>query len=131
MSLRPFCLQAWGPAQGEVSQSFLTDAETCPTALLNFAAFEAETWATNRTAVERGRHRHRLSRGAEGCGACVRYLQLGKELLEQHVKAAVFNVAKGAEDIGFVVILFCHVFICVVSARKYHQGQNNLCSKES
>lgn len=49
--------------------------------------------------------------------------------MKQHVKAAVFNVTESAEDTGFIAILFCHVFLCVVSARKYQQGQNNLFSK--
>ena len=103
---------------------------TWPRALLNFAAFESEIWATDSMAGEYARHRHSLSRRAGGCGTWIWYLQLSKQLLKQHVKAAVFNVAEGAEDTGFIVVLFCHVFLCVVSARKYQQGQNNLSSKE-
>lgn len=58
------------------------------------------------------------------------YLQLGKELLKQHIKATVFNISEGAEDIGFTVLLFCHVFLCVVSERKYQSDQNSLSSEE-
>lgn len=99
-------------------------------ALLNFAAFQSEIWAADSTAGEHAQHWHRLGHRAGGCGSWVGYLQLGKQLLKQHIKAAVFNVAESAEDTGFIVVRFCHVFLCVVSAGKYQQGQNYLSSKE-
>lgn len=57
------------------------------------------------------------------------YLQLGKELLKQDILTADLNVPKGAKYPLFVVILFCYVLLCVVSERKYCQGQNNLSPK--
>lgn len=95
---------------------------TCLTALLTFAAFESEIWETERRAGE-----HAEPWGRE-CGLWIWYLQLHKQLLKQHVKATVFNVTESAEDTGFIVVLFWHVFLCVVSARKYQQDQNNLSS---
>lgn len=58
------------------------------------------------------------------------YLQPVKQQLKQHIKDTVFNVPKSAEDTGFTVLLFSHVFLCVVSARKQQQGQNSSFSKE-
>lgn len=60
----------------------------------------------------------------------VPYLQLDKQLLKQDVTAAGLDVPKGAKDPVLVVIIFCHVFLYVVSERKHCQGQNNLSSEE-
>lgn len=73
---------------------------------------------------------YQLSHGAGGYGAQIWYLQLGKELLKQHIKATVFNISESAEDISFTFMLLCHVFLRVFSARKYQPGQNNLSLEE-
>lgn len=68
-SLHPFCLQAWGPAQGELSGIFPAAGRVRTNPVPSeLGWFESEMWGTDSMAGERALPWYQLSHGAGGCG---------------------------------------------------------------